>query len=714
MSITHFFSRLKDQKADFLFFPFRNNLQPYLFLFTISILIYINTFNHEVAYDDETVLHKNEFVFQGLSGITGILTHDSYYSYYKQLGMENNLPGGRYRPLSQVSFAIEQEFIGTIPSGIIDAKSWDVNKNGVQDQFEDTNGDGLYSEFDFWSKGSGFRHIVNVILYAFLILLIYHFLSLFLFPGMKDMVFLCALIFSVHPLHTEVVANIKSRDEIMSMIFILLTLLYSVKFILNPGNKNLIFSSVFMLLALLSKEYALLLFGLTPAILFVFYPDSINLKDFKFWLMNLLIACSAAVLILFFNSGTLIATPVLLFFLGLYLMNNSSKPAAKIQFALGISLVIYLSMRFSATIHNIQPQGFEQDIIANPYKFANQTQLWSSKIVVWLRYLKLFFVPDPLVLDYSYKSIPYSDLSDWKLWLSLLVYSGFILCAIFAFFKKSKWLFPFLLILGFFLPVANVFVNIGATMGERLFFHASLGVTLLTSLILFYFVERSKIDNKKIKIIVLSFSSIVVLFFALLTVFRNPDWKNNHTLFLADVKKVPENINVLYGAGNAYSEMCIAPINKANKLEYAKKANDFFNKSLSIYPNQYPVYMNKAINFYYIDELDSALYCSDKVLETAPTLPAIHRVRGRISDHFMYRGITRFEKGEKKDGMNDLLKSIKANKKNVRAWNNLGKALLSQGAKDKALSCYQSALQLDPKNEIAQKAIAGIQEKKSE
>ena len=250
MSFLTSFLSLRNTKPDFLYIPFKNLLQPYVLLFVFALAININTFNHEVAYDDEIVIHKNEFVFQGVKGIKGIMTHDSFYSFYKQMGLESNLPGGRYRPLSHVTFAIEQQFIGTTPDGFVQENSWDVNNNNIKDPSEDTDGDGLYTDYDFWSRGSEFRHIVNVFLYAFTILLIYFVLVTYLFPNAMDMVFVACLLFTVHPLHTEVVANIKSRDEILSLLFIFLTLRSAFEYIKSYQRKHLAYISTYMFLAL--------------------------------------------------------------------------------------------------------------------------------------------------------------------------------------------------------------------------------------------------------------------------------------------------------------------------------------------------------------------------------------------------------------------------------------------------------------------------------
>jgi hypothetical protein len=704
-----FFNKIKSYNklpSGYKYIPFKTALHPYLLLFVLSIGIYFNTFNHEVAFDDESVLHKNEFVIMGLKGIPGILTHDSYYSYYKQLGYENNLPGGRYRPLSQISFAIEQEFIGTIPDGIVRDRSWDVNQNGVKDQFEDTNGDGIFTEYDFWSKGSGFRHMVNVFLYGFLIVLIYHVFSNNIFNKNRDMVFLSVLLFSLHPLHTEVVANIKSRDEILSLLLIFLTLHFTFSYLNARSGKNLFSVSLFMFLSLLSKEYALLLFCLVPAILFVYYPDNIRLTNKNFWLITLLVLIASVSLIKFFNQGTLIAVPVFFAMIGFYLVKSQKDSSVSLLFALGSGLVLYLAMRFAATTHDVHIATFETDVIANPYKFASVPEKWASKIAIWIKYIYLFFFPHPLLVDYSYKTIPYSNFFSFSVWLSILFYSLTIISTIITFFKRSVWFLPLIIFIGFFIPVANVFIDIGATMGERLFFHSSLGFCMLLSMIIFYALDKFnlKSSGKIITILILILSLPLIV----LSVNRNPDWKNNNTLFLHDVNYAPDNINILSGAGVACYDLSAITKDLNIRNSWIKKANAYYDHSLSIIPDQFPVYYNKSVNFLSIGELDSALNCIEKVLKIAPNAPNAQAVKQKISNRFMYNGVSSYEKGDRKKGMELLLKSISINKKNDRAWNNLGKVLLDQGAKDKALTCYTTALQINPENKIAKDAISKI------
>ena len=711
MSISSNIKSLINKPAGYLYFPFKNAFQPYLLLILISIGLYVNTFNHEVAFDDENVLHKNEFVIQGVKGIPALLTHDSYYSYYRQMGLDNSLPGGRYRPLSHITFAIEQEFIGTLPDGIVTDYSWDINKNRIEDAKEDTNKDGKFTEYDFWVKGSGFRHVTNVLLYALLIGIMYHVLTTYIFASKKDMVFLSLLLFAIHPLHTEVIANIKSRDEILSLIFIFSTLGFALRYVSTFKRKDLILTAVNMLLALLSKEYALLLFGLIPAILYVFYKDQINLKEKGFWILLTFVGIASFSLIKFFNAGTLIAVPILFLYGGYYFAKQSKFASTRLIYGIGAALILYLAMRFAATTHQVDVDelSFENDIIGNPYLFATPSEIWASKIYIWFKYLELFFIPNPLLADYSFKTIPYSNFTSPMVWLSILTYGTLIVLTIWSVLKRKYWSFGLMLFIGFFIPITNLFIDIGATMGERLFFHASIGLSIFLSMIIFKLIEKMNWTKKPTLLLLGSILFIQTSAFAFLTIKRNPDWKNNQTLFIKDVTKAPENINAIIGAATSYFEIGNLPKNKDLKYLYAVKANNLYNRGISVYPKHFPLHNNKAINFYSIGMLDSALVSSNKAYELSPNQTNVLDFRFQLSNRFMYLGVQQFEKKNFKKGMGFLVKSLSADKTNDKAWTNMGFALLQAGAKDKALSCFQSALQFNPQNQKAIQAIKGIQ-----
>jgi hypothetical protein len=73
------------------------------------------------------------------------------------------------------------------------------------------------------------RHVLNVLWYIASVLVLLH-MRYIVFKGYPLMAFVAAIIFTTHPIHTEVVANVKSRDEIMSVLFICLTFIYTFKY----------------------------------------------------------------------------------------------------------------------------------------------------------------------------------------------------------------------------------------------------------------------------------------------------------------------------------------------------------------------------------------------------------------------------------------------------------------------------------------------------
>src|SRR4051812_35140112 len=102
---------LPDLKPNYSLFPFPNHILAYIVLGLVSCVIYFNSIWNENALDDGIIIQKNEFVLKGTSGIKDIMTRDSYYSFYRQMNAQDQLKGGRYRPLSVVTFALEQEYI---------------------------------------------------------------------------------------------------------------------------------------------------------------------------------------------------------------------------------------------------------------------------------------------------------------------------------------------------------------------------------------------------------------------------------------------------------------------------------------------------------------------------------------------------------------------------------------------------------------------------
>ena len=221
-----------------LLFPsFKNQIgwwAPFILLI-LGFILYANSFKNQYALDDGIVIQKNEYVKRGIRGIPKILSTDAYDSFYNQMNAKQQLSGGRYRPLSVVTFAIEQELFGT--------KEAVVNKDNNAAEEKTAS----------WVDLAFIRHFLNVAFYVLSVIVLFYFLRKFIFKENPLIAFIACLIFLIHPIHTEVVANIKSRDEILSFLFTILTFISLFRYQQSKEKKQLIFSLLFYFFALLSK-----------------------------------------------------------------------------------------------------------------------------------------------------------------------------------------------------------------------------------------------------------------------------------------------------------------------------------------------------------------------------------------------------------------------------------------------------------------------------
>lgn len=194
-----------------------------LILFSLAFIMYANIIGNGYNMDDELVTRKHALTSKGISSIGKIFT-SPYYS--DQMGYSYG-----YRPVAQATFAIEHQLFGEKPA---------------------------------------VSHFFNVIFYALTVLVFFSLLRKML--GEKNLVFaiLATILFVVHPIHTEAVASIKNREEILALLLALLSARLFLKFI--EKSNVLYWFVIFGLfaLALLSKKSVFTLGFLWPVMFLVF------------------------------------------------------------------------------------------------------------------------------------------------------------------------------------------------------------------------------------------------------------------------------------------------------------------------------------------------------------------------------------------------------------------------------------------------------------
>lgn len=199
--------------------------KPYFWhyvIFAFTFLLFFNSISNEYAMDDELVTINHRLTSKGIAAIPEIFT-SPYYEDAAGYSFE-------YRPVVLASFAIEHSFFGENPH---------------------------------------VSHFWNVLLYALSCVLLFRVLkelfseySVYLAVGVS-------LLFAAHTAHTEVVCNIKCRDEILALFFSLLTLQYSLNVITKSWKWLLLVAAVFTL-ALMSKISVMPFVMLIPILMILF------------------------------------------------------------------------------------------------------------------------------------------------------------------------------------------------------------------------------------------------------------------------------------------------------------------------------------------------------------------------------------------------------------------------------------------------------------
>ncbi len=695
------FLQFLNQPSGSILFPNLKKIHLVFFLSLLSIVQYINTLGHQMAFDDEQVIRKNDFVHYGVKSIPDILTHDSHYWFYKNSGMENILEGGRYRPLSVVTFALEQQLVGTRSDKVPYQLIWDINGNGIAEPDEDTNQDHILNPDDFFNRGLGLRHFNNVLLFALTVVLIFLFFSYSVKIIPIDVILIASAIFAVHPIHTEVVANIKGRDEILSLFFILLTALFSFRFI-NKANKfDLLIANIMFFLALLSKEYALLFPVLIIIILYV--NRTIALKELisiNYLKLLLLVITFIGIVFFAYQHYFLVLFCVLIYaFLGLLVFKFRN--LTQYLFLLVVPVSIYLLLRLNATKDaTTNNELFMSNIITNPYLLADHIQTLATKIYVLIKYIFLLFLPYPLSCDYSFNSIAYRNFKSPEVWFSLITYFTLICSSIVLFLKRKPLAIPLIIYLFFLLPVANIFVNIGATMGERLVYHSSLGFCFLLAWPLTFITNYFKNNSEKIKYVLITSYGLLLLFYFSLSWNRNKDWENNETLFSSDINVNPESIVLL--SGEAQSLYL-----KANKIQDTTIRNNLLrqsiliiDKGLKINANYTSLFKTLALDYFLLKEFKNAVSACKMGIKLDSSDNTYNVIINSISKELVKIGIQNYNIKKRQSSIQYFSDAININPKNIDAYYNKAYVLKTTGDTLNAISILKKGLQIEDRKEL--------------
>jgi tetratricopeptide (TPR) repeat protein len=585
-----------------------------LLLSLISILLYINTMGNGFVLDDFIVVKNNTFTTKGVKGIPDILRYDTFRGFLKSEQSGSAVTGGRYRPMTLVFFSFIWQIFGDNPAAF---------------------------------------HLFNILFFTLLCLVIYMVLERLLrirWPdAARPVAFLSSLLFALHPIHTEVVANIKGLDEIFSLLFSLIAF-QMILLSSDTGKRHYYWiAGILFTLAMFSKENAIHFVALIPLAL-------------------------------------------------LMLRSESLIQSAKAAIPLLSGFAVYMAARVAVIGFTIFDPPLK-DLMVNPFLKYRGVELvdasTSEKLGMifysLLKYLGLLIFPHPLTHDYFPKQIPLVRLATPVPFLSLLAY-GLIVFFIIRLWKRNpissyallSYLIPTLLI-------SNLIFNIGTPMGERFIFVSSLGFCMLLAYGLYAAFHRPKLVwPAGIGL------GLMGMLFSYKTITRNLDWKDNYRLFSTDIK-------VSRNSAKAHSSLGFDRMSKFRETRDTALASKILDegilhleKTVSINPREISCYHYLGNSYYMKKNYLKAAEYFDKYLSYDPNnydviknLATAYREEGRN---------LALKKQDLENSLDLLMKSLKINANDARTVESIGIAYGAMDKYEESLNYLHKASDMSPRD----------------
>jgi tetratricopeptide (TPR) repeat protein len=581
----------------------------FLIFTSLPWITYFNTLHNDFVFDDLPLIQKNKT-------LPSLKTIDDIFNLFTQKQ--------GYRPLRALSYAIDYHFSGLNPL------SYHISNITY--------------------------HIIN----SFLVYL----LTLFLLEN-KVTALLAALLFSLHPVHTESVTYLAGRRDLLFTLFYLSGFYAFLKYRQTTQPLFLISAMAAYLLSIGAKEM-----GVTLPALFLIYDLIKDLPQ---------------------EADRLRLNPAK------ELLHAFKKLCVHHKYFYGLFFLGALALSYyKAFIHPISYQkAYYGDSIV-------VTFLTTCKIII--HYLKSLLFPVNLVADYSYDVFPLaSSIFEWSTSLSLLVLVA-ILLIIFWSLISHKWIafgsFWFFITL---LPVCHLIPH-HELMAEHFLYLPSYGFCLIGAI--FFTALREK---RRYPFLVSFVVILIMMLFSLRIIDRNQDWKNGMTLWGKTVNTVPRcaraqgNLGAEYllqqnypqamrhlkaaldikpTYAEAYNNLGIA----YKELGFYDQAFDAFLKAFQLKKRYVEPLQNIANIFVIKKNYKSAFICFNALLKSKPDSAQVYNDMG----------IAYQQQGEHELAKQHFYKALELNPHYVEARNNLGVWYKNHGMYDEAIEEFKQVLELKP------------------
>lgn len=563
----------------------------------LGFLLYANTLNHGYCLDDFSSIKENWVVKGGLKNLGIIFSTEYRYGAW-------NSPGSLYRPIPLALFAWQ----------------WQLSPDNPH-----------------------LAHLFNVLLYALSGWLLWITWRRTLANYPPALTAIAVLLFMAHPVHTEVVANIKSVDEILSLLFGTVALYGIWRYWENNNTLWLTGAVVSYGLALFSKESAITFLAVFPLTIWFFTDRP----------LGQVLRISALMLL----------------------------PAA-----------LFLLVRQNVIAAQTSKEVFS--ILDNfMAETTNRADRLASAFMMCGRYLWTLILPHPLIHDMGYPQMKPVSFADWRAVLGFVAYAGMGVWALLNLKKKHFLSFTILFYLATFSLFSNVFILIGTSYGERLLYAPSLGFALALAYglcKLFKVNDPAQIWNPGGKGAALwGAAGLLLVLYSVKTIARNPAWYDSGALYSADIDRSPDCAKLNYHYGLELAKRGIdEPSGAVTDSTWVLKGIDAYSKAIQLYPQYHDAFGSRGLAYFRLKKYDQAF---NDYQESLKYRPGDAKVLSNMG--FIYFLRNQLDKAEEV-----YRQSIKSDPRFVDARRNLGAVLAMKKNFPAAIEQWEEALKYEPQN----------------
>ncbi len=515
-------------------------------------------------------------------------------------------------------------------------------------------------DYKLWGLNPKLYHAENVLWHILNSILLFFLISRLI--KKKNIAFVTAILFAVHPMHVESVAWIAERKDVLFAFFLLLCFHAYISYIKsNKPLKKGLYWLAFTLSFYLSW-HAKFTAVIIPPLLFLI--DYIMRRRFSIWLI-------------------IEKLPILVFTVSeVYRIAFGS--FARMDFH-GKKMVVsgHQTYRYSF---------FEKSLLAS---------------YALMFYLIRFILPVKLsaIIPYPVKSEGAFPM-EYYLALIFVVILLLGLSILLLRLKKNRreYIFGFL----FFLISISIFLHFVSIKGvvvvaDRYTYVPYIGLSFMLGVFL------NSLKNGKLKQVLWSIFMLLVLVLSVSSFQRNKVWKDDITLYTNVLKNNPNVIEALNNRGNAYNyrgnvELAIADFNRGIEIQpnyksfYNNRAQSYFqldsfelalkdlDKATRLDPGYLDAYLNKGQVFSAMEDYFGAVRVYSKAIEMAPYRALIYLSRASA-----------YQKLElKEEALADFKKAIEVHPRSNRAYYELGRWYSQNNDFQLALINLEKARELNP------------------